>query len=255
MDRTTPRPPRRAAAPPPVAVLMAMTMTITATACSGGGGSSGSAAKSASPNTQLTDSQAKSALIGISALGAQWKAGAGSASAGTQDALLRSRTDKPDCQVLLDRLNSVDLFGAGPTAKSTEAFTESSRNARLTYQVASYRPDALDKAMDWLKTLPAGCDAFTATDPSGNKVNGQVVATKMPDVGDDRIGLRTTLATTVQGLKATLTLDTAAVRVGSSAVTVTNGGLDGAEGSATEQAVRKGVPRLTEALAGKTPAS
>lgn len=248
MDRTTPRPPRRAVAPPAVAVAV----LVAATACSGGG-SSGSAAPSASPSSQLTDSQAKSALISVAALGAQWKAGAGSASAGTKDALLRSKTDKADCQVLLDRLNSVDLFGAGPTAKSTGVFTESSKNARLTYQVASYRPEALDKAMDWLKTLPSACDAFTATDPSGNKVTGQVVKTKLPDAGDDRIGLRTTLATTVQGLKATLTLDAAAVRVGSSAVTVTNGGLDGAEGSATEQAVQKGVPRLKEALAGRTP--
>lgn len=53
---------------------------------------------------------------------------------------------------------------------------------------------------------------------------------------------------------ATLTLDLAAVRVGTNAIAVTNGGLGGTEADSTQQAVTLGTRRLKDVLIGKAPA-
>ncbi|MGD3105486.1 hypothetical protein [Streptomyces sp. YGL11-2] len=190
-------------------------------------------------------------MISPSALGAQWNPATGGAT--RQDALLQSKVNKANCQTLLGRLESGNLMGATPTAKAAEAFNEPSRNAKMTYQVASYSEADADKGMAWLKTLPNVCDGFTAVDPSGNKAIGQVVQTSLPNAGDDRFGVRMTMASTVQGLRTTLTLDAAAARIGPNVISVTNGGTGGAGSADTQQAVQSGVQRLQRVLAGKTP--
>ncbi|WP_437082923.1 hypothetical protein [Streptomyces sp. enrichment culture] len=48
-------------------------------------------------------------------------------------------------------------------------------------------------------------------------------------------------------------LAVAAVRVGTAAITVTQGGLNGVSESTTTSAVREGTQRLKEVLAGRTP--
>ncbi|TDT42798.1 hypothetical protein EV562_101770 [Streptomyces sp. BK208] len=75
----------------------------------------------------------------------------------------------------------------------------------------------------------------------------------MPDVGDAREGLHVTVRGDTDGTPVTLTLDVAAVRVGTSALTVTGGGLDGGQSSSVQQGVRQGTERLQTVLAGKTP--
>ncbi|WEB39505.1 hypothetical protein MOV08_09630 [Streptomyces yunnanensis] len=244
MDRSS-SPPRY------VAAVLAAGVLVATAACSGGG-PSGSATKSASPSAQLTGGQAEASLISPSALGAQWNPAAGGGT-GRQDALLRSKANKADCQTLLERLRSGNLIGATPTAKATEAFTEPSRNARMTYQVAAFSQADAVKGMAWLKTLPNVCDGFTAVDPSGNKAIAQVVQTSLPKAGDDRFGVRMSMVTTVQGLKTTLALEAAAARIGPNAVSVTNGGLGGAGHADTRQAIQSGAQRLQKVLAGQTP--
>ncbi|WP_274918093.1 hypothetical protein [Streptomyces sp. WZ-12] len=233
------------------ATVLAAGILMTTAACSGGG-SSGSATKSTSPPGKLTGSQAQAALISPSALGAQWNPASGGGT-GRQDTLLQSKANKPNCQTLLDRLRSGNLMGVTPTAKAGEAFTEPSRNARMTYQVASYSRADADKGMAWLRTLPNVCDGFTAVDGSGNKVIAQVVQTSLPKAGDDRFGVRLSMVTTVQGLKTTLALEAAAARIGPNVISVTNGGLGGAGHAATQQAIQSGGQRLQKVLSGQTP--
>ncbi|MFI9823542.1 helix-turn-helix domain-containing protein [Streptomyces sp. NPDC052013] len=48
-------------------------------------------------------------------------------------------------------------------------------------------------------------------------------------------------------------LDVGVVRVGSDAITVTAGGLDGGEKESVDTAVRQGTERLKDVLAGRTP--
>jgi hypothetical protein len=81
----------------------------------------------------------------------------------------------------------------------------------------------------------------------------QVVEASLPDAGDARQGLTVTVKGTAEGNPVTLTLDVAAVRVGTDAIAVTNGGLDGADHDTTETAVQSGVQRLEEVQAGRTP--
>ncbi|QRX96351.1 hypothetical protein [Streptomyces noursei] len=74
--------------------------------------------------------------------------------------------------------------------------------------------------------------------PSGNKAIARVVRTSLPKAGDDRFGVRMSMVTTVQGLKATLALEAAAARIGPNAISVTNGGLGGAGHADTRQAIQ-----------------
>ncbi|MGW0301600.1 hypothetical protein ACWDYK_33585, partial [Streptomyces anthocyanicus] len=66
-------------------------------------------------------------------------------------------------------------------------------------------------------------------------------------------GLRVSVQGDADGGPATLTLDVAAVRVDTSAVTVMGGGLDGGQTDSVEQAVRQGTERLKTVLDGGTP--
>jgi len=167
---------------------------------------------------------------------------------------LTSKGNAADCQKLLDALYDDDLLGKPSGASALRGFEQG--DSRLLYQVAAYHRADLDSSLAWLKTLPDKCDQFTATDAKGgNKRTVEVIKTSLPDVGDARQGLRVTVQGTTNGEATTLTLDVAVVRVGSDAITVTAGGLDGDEHDSTEQAVKTGTQRLKDVQAGKTPAA
>ncbi|MFE1289492.1 hypothetical protein [Streptomyces sp. NPDC058751] len=223
----------------------------------------GAASPSPSPSVRtLTEAEARSALITNSDLGSQWEES--KSVAAWRDTLLRSKvdtaafvTDKEnakECQKLLDGLYSEDLLGKPQGAGAVTGFDDSDDEAQMRYEVASYGKSALDDRFDWLKTLPDVCDEFTAVDAQGGKQTVQVVSTSLPDAGDARQGLRVTMSGELEGDPETLTLDFAAARVGDSALSLTNGGLSGAEHQSTEQAVKAGANRLEDVLAGKSPA-
>jgi hypothetical protein len=216
-------------------------------------------AGSATPS--LTDAQASAALITQGELGGRWSATQGGAT--WRDGLLKTRTDTPDCQRLLDGLYAEDLLGKPTGARAVVGLDESGNAAQLRYQVAAYAaPSEVDAKLAWLRTLPAKCAQFTSTDVRGGRLNVTVVPTVLPGVGDAREGLRLTMSGASSGDSgdgsggaSMLTLDFAAVRVGDRAVSLTNGGLGGAAQDSTQQAVQVGTQRLQDVLAGRPPAT
>lgn len=214
-------------------------------------------ATSATPS--LTDAQASAALITQGELGGRWSATQGGAT--WRDGLLKTRTDVPDCQRLLDGLYAEDLLGEPTGARAVVGLDESGNAAQLRYQVAAYAaPSEVDAKLAWLRTLPAKCAQFTSTDVRGGRLNVTVVPAVLPGVGDAREGLRLTMsgaspadAGDGSGAAPMLTLDFAAVRVGDRAVSLTNGGLGGAAQDSTQQAVQVGTQRLQDVLAGRPP--
>ncbi|MFE1203634.1 hypothetical protein [Streptomyces sp. H23] len=214
---------------------------------------------SASPGT-LTEAGAKAALLTEADLEDDWNQ--------VQDAdkwrdrllvgevdvaaFLTAKTDADaDCQQLLDGLYRDNLLGepSGPSALT--GFEQG--DSRLLEQVAGYDRAGLDDRMKWLDSLPQTCDEFTATDSDGNKRTVQVTEASVPDVGDAREGVHVTVQGSADATPVTLTLDIAAVRVGTSALTVTAGGLDGGQASSVERGVRQGTERLQTVLDGGTP--
>ncbi|WP_309317233.1 hypothetical protein [Streptomyces salinarius] len=214
---------------------------------------------SASPGT-LTEAGAKAALLTEADLEDDWNQ--------VQDAdkwrdrllvgevdvaaFLTAKTDADaDCQQLLDGLYRDNLLGepSGPSALT--GFEQG--DSRLLEQVAGYDRAGLDDRMKWLDSLPQTCDEFTATDSDGNKRTVQVTEASVPDVGDAREGVHVTVQGSAGATPVTLTLDIAAVRVGTSALTVTAGGLDGGQASSVERGVRQGTERLQTVLDGGTP--
>jgi hypothetical protein len=255
-------------------------MLLSTAACAGGDGS-GRADASASPVPAspvaeepraassspssvrtLTEAEAHAALITNSDLGSQWTESKGAAA--WRDALLKSTVDPADfitdkanatqCQKLLDGLYSEDLLGDPRGAGAVTGFDDSDNDAQMRYEVGAYGQKALDARLKWLKTLPDTCDEFTAVNGKGDRQTVQVISTDLPDAGDARQGLRVTMTGELEGDPETLTLDFAAVRVGDSALSLTNGGLDGTEHDSTKQAVEVGAERLQDVLAGKSPA-
>ncbi|MGC0336926.1 hypothetical protein RKD20_001960 [Streptomyces sp. SLBN-8D4] len=164
---------------------------------------------------------------------------------------ITGKADAADCQKLLDRLYSDDLLGKPSGASALTGFQQG--DSRLLYQVAAYDRAGLDTSFAWLKSLPVKCDQFTAKDTSGAARTVQVIERSLPKGGDARQGLRVTVQGTSGGAPTTLTLDVAAVRVGTDTITLTNGGLDGVDGDSTEQAAKLGTARLKDVQAGRTP--
>ncbi|MFJ8149505.1 hypothetical protein ACIQ6R_31340 [Streptomyces sp. NPDC096048] len=225
---------------------------------SGSPTSSPTGSPSASPSA-LTEPGAKAALLTEADLEGDWNQ--------VQDAdkwrdrllvgevdvsdFLTAKTDAADCQKLLDGLYRDNLLGqpSGPSALT--GFEQG--DSRLLEQVAAYDRAGLDAGLKWMDALPQECDQFTATDEAGEKRTVQVTEASVPEVGDAREGLHVTVQGTAADNPATLTLDIVAVRVGTSALTVTGGGLDGDEAASVEQAVRQGTERLKTVLDGGTP--
>ncbi|NYV77821.1 hypothetical protein, partial [Streptomyces sp. UH6] len=166
---------------------------------------------------------------------------------------LTGRSDVSDCGRLADALFDETLLGTPSGASALTGFEEG--DSRLLYQVAAYGQSDLDASMRWLRSLPQSCDSFTLTGDDGGRRTVEVVKTSLPDVGDARQGLTVTVRGTGGGEPATLTLAVAVVQVGANAITVTQGGLDGAEASTTRSAVQQGTQRLQDVLAGRTPSS
>jgi hypothetical protein len=167
------------------------------------------------------------------------------------DDFLSGKTDAEDCQRLMDGLYADDLLGQPSGVSALRGFEQD--DSRLLHQVAAYERTDAQESLNWLGTLPDKCDQFTVTAGDGGKRTVQVVETSLPKVGEGRQGLRVTVKGTAGGASATLTEDVAAVRVGTDAITVTAGGLDGDEHDSVEEAVKQGTQRLVDVLAGRTP--
>ncbi|AXI84905.1 hypothetical protein SAM9427_02280 [Streptomyces sp. ETH9427] len=166
-------------------------------------------------------------------------------------AFVDGQSDVQDCQRLVDALFDETLLGKPTGASAVTGFQQG--EARLLYQVAAYDKAELDESMQWLGELPDTCDQFTLTGGDAGERTVQVVETSLPQAGDDRQGLTVTVKGESSGDPVTLSLDVAAVQMGANAITVTNGGLDGADHDTTSAAVEQGTQRLQEVLAGRTP--
>ncbi|MET9561413.1 hypothetical protein [Streptomyces tauricus] len=272
------RPPRRhrrtvPALAPALVPVLAVAALLTTAGCSGGGGSgagagaadeaaasaSAAAARATSPSPSvtvahtLTEAQAKSALVTPADLGDDWTGTEGAAT--WRDALLKGKADVTDCQRLLDGLYAENLLGEPAGSRAAAGFDDTGAGAQLRYQVGAYDRAALDSSLAWLKTVPETCGQFTATDVRGGQFTVRAVAAPLPGLGEASEGLRVTVSGDGGGWPAVLTLDFAAVRVGDSALSLTDGGLDDVDAEDVRRAAEAGTRRLEEVLAGRTPAA
>ncbi|WP_063783530.1 hypothetical protein [Streptomyces sp. NRRL WC-3618] len=194
--------------------------------------------------TALTDTQARDALLTPTDLGAPWAPTKGSAL--WRDALLKGTADKADCGRLLDSVYTEELLGEPSGAHAVVGFDDSAEGDQLHYQVnAAHRAD-VDKRLGWLRTMPQKCGRFTAVGTGGARQEVRVTEVRLPEAGDARQGLRLSTRGKLEGARATLTLDLAAVRVGDDAIVLTNGGLREPHTEYTVQAVQVGAERLKQ---------
>lgn len=196
-------------------------------------------------SSALTEAMAQAALITDADLGEPWTPSQGTAT--WHDGVLKAKTDRPDCQRLLDALYADDLFGDDDRAHAVVGLDDEWNEAQLRYQVLARPPKEIDRTLDRLKSLPRTCPQFAATTVTGAVLGVQVTEARLPEAGDARQGLRVLLTgQSPDGEPTTLTLDVAAVRVGEDAISVTNGGFGDVQADATWTAVQVGVQRLTE---------
>ncbi|MGX1128115.1 hypothetical protein RKD49_000305 [Streptomyces glaucescens] len=219
------------------------------------------ARRSPTPSATLTESGAKAALITEADIEEDWTQVDNAEEwrdgllIGTVDVheFVTGKADAADCQRLLDGLYGEDLLGKPSGAFAVTGFEEG--DSRLLYQVGTYDQSDLDDSMDWLASLPEKCDQFAVTGSEGDERTVQVVETSLPDEGDARQGLEVTVKGTADGEPTTLTMDVGVVRVGTDAIIVAGGGLDGGAQDSVNAAVEQGTGRLEDVLAGRTPAA
>ncbi|MDX3521120.1 hypothetical protein [Streptomyces scabiei] len=195
----------------------------------------------------LTDARARSALLRQGDLGDTW---AGTQGAATwRDGLLKGRTDRPECQELLDAVYAEDVLGKPRGGTAVAGFDDFEYGAQLRYQVGAYDRADVDARLGHLRQLIDKCGEFTITGSQGREHGAEVSPVDLPgDLGDARQGLRLVVSGDVEGEDSALTFDLATVRVGDTAALVTHGGLYGIDDTATRDAARAGAKRLRDVL-------
>ncbi|WP_371578711.1 hypothetical protein [Streptomyces sp. NBC_01314] len=202
---------------------------------------------SAPPAPALTDARVRSALLRQDDLGDAW---AGTQGAATwRDGLLKGRTDRPECQELLDAVYTEDVLGKPRGETAVTGFDDDEYGAQLRYQVGAYDRADVDTRLGHLRQLVDECGEFTITGTQGREYGAEVTPVELPgDLGDARQGLRLVVSGDVEGEDSALTLDLATVRVGDTAALLTHGGLYGIDDTATRDAAQAGAKRLQKLL-------
>ncbi|WP_308114354.1 hypothetical protein [Streptomyces brasiliscabiei] len=205
------------------------------------------ASPSARPTPTLTDARARTALLRQDDLGDAW---AGTQGAATwRDGLLKGRTDRPECQALLDAVYAEDVLGEPRGGTAVTGFDDYEYGAQLRYQVGEYDHADVDARLGRLRRLVDTCGEFTISGTQGREYGAEVVPVDLPrNLGDARQGLRLIVSGAVEGEDSALTLDLATVRVGDTAALLTHGGLYGIDDTATRDAAQAGTQRLQDLL-------
>lgn len=193
----------------------------------------------------LDEAQMRSALITELDLGEPWVPTRGAAT--WRDGLLKAQVKDAECRRLLDALYTEELFGepAGPRAVVT--LDDAYNGSQLRYQIAAHRAADVDRALQWLRTMPERCGEFTAATARAGEQDVAVEELELPAAGDARLALRLTMTgETADGEPTYLTVDLAAVRVGEDAITLTNGGYGEVPPEVAQGVAELGAERLTE---------
>ncbi|ULR52037.1 hypothetical protein [Streptomyces deccanensis] len=206
-----------------------------------------SASPSAPATPALTDARARSALLRQDDLGDAWSGTQGAAT--WRDGLLKGRTDRPECQALLDAVYAEDVLGEPRGGTAVTGFDDYEYGAQLRYQVGAYDKADVDARLRRLGQLVDTCGEFTITGVQGREYGAEVTPVELPgDLGDARQGLRLVVSGDLEGEDSALTLDLATVRVGDTAALLTHGGLYGIDDTATTEAAKAGIKRLQALL-------
>lgn len=193
----------------------------------------------------LSEAQLREALITEADLGEPWMTSRGAAT--WRDGLLKGTTDDPDCRRLLDVLYTEELFGTPAGPRVTATLDDTYNDAQLRYQIAAYGPADVDRALDWLGTLPEKCARFRATTPRAGTQLVEVARLTLPEAGDARAGLRLRMTGEASdGARTALTVNLAAVRVGEDTITLTNSGFGAVLPEVTQAVTQLGADRLAE---------
>ncbi|MDX3644432.1 hypothetical protein [Streptomyces sp. MB09-02B] len=206
-----------------------------------------SASPTAPTAPALTDARARSALLRQDDLGDAWSGTQGAAT--WRDGLLKGRTDRPECQALLDGVYAEDVLGEPKGGTAVTGFDDYEYGAQLRYQVGAYDKADVDARLRRLGQLVGTCEEFTITGVQGREYGAEVTPVELPrDLGDARQGLRLIVSGDLEGEDTALTLDLATVRVGDTAALLTHGGLYGIDDTATTEAAQAGIKRLQTLL-------
>ncbi|AXI87291.1 hypothetical protein ACOZDF_25740 [Streptomyces griseoincarnatus] len=194
----------------------------------------------------LNDEQLEAALITEADLGPPWAAA--QAPALWRDGTLKATADDGDCRRLLEVLYTEEPFGvpAGPRASVT--LDDTAEGTQLREQIGAHGPEDVERALEWLRTLPERCERFRAKTARSGAQDVEVTELPLPDTaGDARAALRVTLTGGgPDGAPARLTVDLAAIRVGEDAIVLTNGGFGEVRAEVTQAMAQLGADRLAE---------
>ncbi|MEU5461070.1 hypothetical protein ACH41C_10805 [Streptomyces althioticus] len=194
----------------------------------------------------LNDEQLKAALITEADLGPAWAAAQGPAL--WRDGTLKATADDGDCRRLLEVLYTEEPFGAPAGPRASVTLDDTAEGTQLREQVGAHGPEDVERALEWLRTLPEKCARFRARTARSGAQDVEVTELPLPDTaGDARAALRVTLTGGgPDAAPARLTVDLAALRVGEDTIVLTNGGFGEVRAEVTQAMAQLGADRLAE---------
>lgn len=183
----------------------------------------------------LTQAQLEAALLTVQELPTGYKQGTV-----TPDDDSPTQSDNPECA---ERFKKIDEEPSQQVAKAEAAFEGSGLGTILEQTLASFEDeDFVSDRLAEFTTLFSDCPSFSITDEAGETSTVTISALSFPKLGDETVAF----AAGIETADFNLTLNVAAIRVGSSLQTISQGGLS-ASAADLEQAARTGTEKLQAA--------
>ncbi|MGW0395447.1 hypothetical protein ACWDYJ_32155 [Streptomyces sp. NPDC003042] len=206
-----------------------------------------SEAKTPAEPKPLTPAEAKTVLVKETDLTAGWKLQAMTViDGGDASQYSYSKADKPECQRLVDYINTGRLLSDYKVSEQV-VFYDRSEKSVMAQDVSGYeRPAEVESAVKALADAVKACGSFKVS-VDGKPGAGKAEALQIPALGEQSNGLRVRFT---QGSNA-YDYDVATVRVGANITTYYNNWGDGGERGekAFDQAIRKAAENLKTATA------
>lgn len=197
----------------------------------------GQDAPGAAAGRELTEAQAKAALLAVEDMPSGWTLGEDDDDEGDSD----DEVTPPRCDDVLDAL---DDETAEPSVKEEINLNKGGAFGTIFSETISSFPEELDDdVLQKVADALSDCSSFSSVDKEGVKSDFKVAPLSMSNLGDASLAMNMTIDS--EGFSVSMNL--LMVQIGHNGITLLNGGLTGADGAELEELGKLAIQKLEQA--------